>query len=268
MRAILVALLLLAPGGCIERLRGLEPEPPVATTLPWALSGCTFVVAIVPVPAARLDGRLPEGFRALAPAEIGLPADPRGDANVGVEAWRCAEGTGANASELLNDVPYGAVFSFVEPPADRVVNGSRYHFVKWDVLVPDEARRAILLAHGVPAQAGDATFPQFQPVADKTLFDVSLDLNGTWTMRGTTANPDASLLAFSFAEFTPTPHGLATWTTNVTAQTATSGTGTLASTAGFFREVVGNAQTQAYYIAGTGGAFENGTITLPPIPLD
>lgn len=271
MRASPACLLLLVPllSGCIvDQLRGLEPAEPLPTVLPWGLTGCTFVVAIVPVPASRLEGRLPAGFTPLTPAEIGLPADPRGNGNVGIEAWKCNGGVGHNESVELNLTDYGAVFSFVRPPDELAVNGSRFHFVKWDVLIPDETRRAILLEHGVPAQNGTVTVRQFRSVADQTLFDVGLELNGTFTLGGATAVPDASMLSFAFTEFTQTPHGLATWTTNVTAATVTSGSGPIVIPEGFVREVVGAERAQAYYMAGTGGAFSNGTITLPPRPLD
>ena len=271
MRPLLAAFLLLVPltaGGCVDRLRALEPDAPTETVLPWGLSGCTFVIAVVPVQASALQDKLPEGFRALTPAEAGLPSDMQGDANLGVEAWRCAEGVGLNASAPLNDVAYGAVFSFVEPPADVAVNGSQLHFVKWDVLVPDPDRRALLQEHGVPAQEGNATFSRFQPVGPGNAFDVALELNGTWSLRGTAANPDASLAAFSFSEYTQTPHGLAVWTTNGTSESGASGAGVLTSTSGFFREVVGSDRAQAYYLAGTGGALVNGTLRLPPLPLE
>lgn len=269
MRVLLLALLLVAPAaGCIERLRGLEPDPPVGTVLPWSQSGCTFVVAIVPVAAARLQDRLPPGFRSLTPAELELPDDPRGDANLGVEAWRCAEAVGHNESVTLNDVAYGALFSFVEPPAELVDNASQYHFVKWDVLVPDRERRDLLMLHGLPAYDGNATFPRFQPVQDAVAFDVGLELNGTWTIRGTTVNPEPGFQAFAFTEYTATPHGLAKWTTNATAGATTSGAGFLTSTSAFFREVAGSDRAQAYVIAGSGGAFANGTLTLPALPIE
>lgn len=270
MRTLLVAALLVAPlaAGCItDRIRDLAPPEPTETVLPWGLSGCTFVIAVVPVPAARLAERIPPGFRVLAPAEIGLPADPRGDGNVGIEAWRCAEGVGLNASEPLHDTPYGAVFTFVEPPEELRVNGSRYHFVKWDVLVPDAGRRALLQAHGVPALEGNVTFARFQPLpGGRAAFDAELALNGTYTLRGTSAQADATE-PFSFVEYTQTPHGLARWSTNATFETLGSGTGIVAASGGPFRELAGE-RPQAYVLVGTGGAFANGTLTLPPRPLD
>lgn len=270
MRASAACLLLLAPllSGCVvDQLRGLEPPEPVPTVLPWGLSDCTFVVAVVPVPASRLEGRLPPGFTPLTPAEIGLPADPRGNANVGVEAWKCNGGVGHNASAELGLTDYGAVFSFVRPPDDLAVEGSLYHFVKWDVLIPDETRRGILLDHGVPAQNGTVTVHQFRALGEQTLFDVGMELNGTFSLGGSTAVPDARLRSFAFTEYTQTPHGLATWQTNATAATVTSGSGPLTLPPGIMQDVVGAGRTQAYYMAGTGGALSNGTITLPPKPL-
>ena len=264
-------LLLLAPllSGClVDQLRGLEPPDPVPTVLPWGLTDCTFVVAVVPIPAARLEGRLPPGFTPLSPAQIGLPADPRGDANVGVEAWKCNGGVGHNESVELNLTDYGAVFSFVQPPEDLVVNGSLFHFVKWDVLVPDAPRRDILAAHGVPAQNGTVEVRQFRSLTDQNLFDVGLELNGTFTLSGSTAAPQPQFQAFAFTEYTQTPHGLAVWTTNVTATAVTSGAGPLVIPEGLMLDIVGAERTQAYYLAGTGGAFSNGTIVLPPLPLE
>lgn len=263
--ALLLVAALLLPG-CVLDPRSLEAPDPEPTVLPWGLSGCSFVIAVVPVPAAALAARLPSGFRVLTPAEAGLPSDPRGDGNLGVEAWRCNQGVGHNASVELNDVSYGAVFTFVEPPPELRDNESRYHFVKWDVLVPDAERRVLLAERGVPAQNGTVEFRRFQEAAGRIALDAGLDLNGTYAFQGVAGAPAGDSSAFSFTEFTPTPHGLVRWRTNVTAGTLVAGGGVLATPPGFVREVVGAERVQAYLLAGSGGAFENGTIVLPPAP--
>ena len=271
MRASAACLLLLAPllSGCVlDQLRGLEPAAPEPTVLPWGLTDCTFVVAVVPVPAARLEGKLPPGFTPLTPAEVGLPNDPRGDATVGVQAWKCNGGVGHNASVELGLTDHAAVFSFVRPPEGLAVAGSGFHVVEWDVLVPDEPRRGILLAHGVAAQNGSVTVRQFRSLTEQTLFDVGVEMNGTFGLGGTTAAPEPRFRSFAFAAYAQTPHGLAVRTANATAATATAGAGPLTLPPGLLRDAVGAERTQAYYVAGTGGAFSNGTLTLPPRPLE
>lgn len=269
--ALVLSVLLLAPAfaGCADRLRDrLEPAPSQATVLPWGLSGCSFVVAFVPVPASRVAPHLPAGFQSLSFAQMGFPNDPRGEANVGVEAWRCQEGVGHNESAVLNAVPYGTIFTAVEPPADLKDNESTLHFLKWDVLVPDAPRRGILQAAGVPAMEGNVTFNRFvQAPTGGITFDVVLDLNGTFAFRGTSAVAEQSLTRFAFTEFTPVPEGYARWRTNVTADAAFVGGGFLGTPPGLFRDVAGGERVQAYYIAGVNGAFSNGTIVLPPRPL-
>lgn len=272
MRAILLlSVLLLAPvfSGCADRLRDeLEPDAPVATVIPWGLSGCSFVVAFVPVPAARLSDRMPAGFKSLSFTEMNFPSDPRGEANLGVEAWMCQEGVGHNESVVLHAVPYGAIFTAVEPPADLKDNASALHFLKWDVLIPDAPRRGLLQRAGVPAMEGNVTMNRFaQSPAGGIAYDVALDLNGTFTFRGTSILPEASLTSFSFTEFTAVPDGFAVWRTNVTADTAFVGGGVLTTPPGFFREAAGGERVQAYVIAGTNGVFSGGAITLPPRPL-
>lgn len=271
MRSRLVCLLAaLVPllAGCTLDPRQLAPPEPTETVMPWGLAGCSFVIAVVPVPASRLADRIPAGFRVLGPTEVGLPDDPRGDGNLGIEAWRCNDGVGHNASVELHDVAYGAVFSFVEPPEDLRDNESLYHFVKWDTLVPDDERRLILERHGLPVLNGTNEFRRFQDVGGRILLDVGLELNGTFAFSGTAAGPVDGMGAFSFTEFTPTPHGLARWRTNVTTPHIVSGAGFLSVPPGFVRDVVGADRVQAYLLAGNGGAFENGTIVLPPLPLE
>lgn len=272
MRARLVCLLVALASllaGCALDPRQLAPPEPAETILPWGLAGCSFVVAVVPVPAGRLADRMPPGFRPLSPTEIGLPDDPRGDGNLGIEAWRCNDGVGHNESVELHDVPYGAVFSFVEAPEHLRDNESRFHFVKWDTLVPDEERRLLLERHGLPALNGTAEFRRFQDVAGRLLLDVGLELNGTYSFDGAAGAPAEGMDAFAFTEFTPTPHGLARWRTDVTAAQVLSGGGGFVSVpAGYARDVLGADRVQAYLLAGTGAAFENATLTLPPLPLE
>lgn len=270
MRALvsLAVLLALLVSGCIADPRALAPPEPTETTLPWGLAGCSFVVAVVPVPPERLADRMPEGFRSLTFEEIGLPADPRGRGNLGVEAWRCNDGVGHNESVLLNDVSYGAVFSFVEPPEALRHNESRYHFVKWDVLIPDAPRRDLLADAGVPALNGSVEMARFQQTAGRLVFDVRLDLNGTYALQGSAAAPADDLKTMTFTEFTPARDGLVRWRTNVTAEVSLAGAGVLAVPAGFARDVLGADRVQSYFLAGSGGAFVNGTIVLPPRPLE
>lgn len=257
--------------GCADLRGTLEAPPPpeYAQVLPWSVTDCQYAVAIIPIQAEAIGARTPAGFRILAVNEIPdfpVPAEPRGDGNLGVELFRCASGTGLNESANLTDLSYGSVFSFVEPPAELREENMTFHFLKWDVLVPDDARRALLTSAGVPAVTGNATFSRFQDVgpvkAVQGLLEMGEDtyvLEGAGQGQGTDA-----LTEVSFLEFTDVGNGeFVEWRTNMTSTQAFAGSGFVDLTgASWVRNVVGSDRAQAYYIAGT-GSLQNGTIALP-----
>lgn len=251
--------------GCAALRDRLEadPVPEIAQVLPWTLTDCNVLIALLPATEAAIADRIPDGFDVLALSEIpGIPPqEPRGDANVGVEVWRCASGSGLNATQNVTDIAYGSVFSFVRPPDDLADENATYHFLKWDVLVPDEARRLILQAEGVPALPGNATFDREQPVGPATLFQAAMDLgDDAYGFEATTGQ--AAEAPASFVEFSETPHGFVVWRTNVTASGMTAGTGLVdLSGASWLRAALGKESEQAYYLAGR--ASLDGTISIP-----
>lgn len=259
-RTLVLAILLLpALAGCTTPRDLFEAPTIPAQTHPWGLRECSYVVAVLPASAARVQQHLPDGFRALAPQDVGLPRDARGaDGNVGVEAWRCGQGVGSNNTTLESPV-YGATFAFVEPPAELKENGTRFYFVKWDVLIPDEARRTLLEDAGVTAYNGSVTLTRGPAALDRA-FVATLAMNGTYTMRGAAAQA-SNLTEFRFVEFTAVPDGLVVWRASV-AGTALGGAGTVALPPGRLRDVVGSDSAQAFFLSGT-ASFEPANFTLP-----
>lgn len=252
--ALLVALCLLA--GCAQLRRDLEsdPVPEFSARVPWALSGCQLVIAVVPADPAAFADRIPPGFRVLGVNEIpGLPAqDTRQAGNLGVEAFRCASASGLNASANVSDASYGSVFAFVEPPRELRDANATHHFLKWDVLVADPALREALRAEGVNATDGNATFSRFQDVGPGRLFQAAARMaNDTFEFEGGSgAAADAE--AFSFVEFTPVGDRLVRWRANVTSSGLTGGAGFLASDGpGWASDVLGS-RAQAYLLSGGG----------------
>ena len=270
---VLVSILVLAAAlaGCAD-LRGnleAEPAPAFREVLAWGTTNCQFAVAIMAIDQSDIGARVPEGFRVLSIPEIPdfpVPAEPRGDGNLGVELFSCESGTGLNATANVTPMVYGSVFSFVEPPADKRDENATYHFLKWDVLIPDEARRAMLVAEGVPAVPGNVTFSRFQDVGPLTAIQGRMELGEDVYVfdAGGQAQDVAAMGAISFVEFTDVGRDeFVVWRTNMTAQTMQSGSGFLdLSGASWVREVVGSARPQAYYLTGL-ASFEDGSIALP-----
>lgn len=270
---VLVSILVLATAfaGCAD-LRGnleAEPEPEFREVLPWTTTNCQFAVAIIAINTDEIGARVPEGFRVLSIPEIPnfpVPADPRGDGNLGIELFSCESGTGLNATANITPMVYGSVFSFVEPPADKRDENATYHFLKWDVLIPDDARRGLLASERVPALPGNVTFSRFQDVGPLTAVQGIMQMgedeyvfDGGGQPQGTDA-----LAAVSFVEFTDVGNGeFVVWRTNMTAQSVQAGSGFVdLSGASWVRQVVGGARPQAYYLTGV-ASFDDGTIALP-----
>ncbi|MGB0652974.1 MAG: hypothetical protein ACPGQL_07215 [Thermoplasmatota archaeon] len=218
-QVLLVAAALLA-AGCLadDDPRDSDPaarftEPSGAATLPWGLTDCQAVIATVAADEAALAPFLPDGFRSLSMTEVaglGLPVDPVGGGNLGIEVLTCASGVGLDGS--IQGLHYGSVFTMVEPPAELADGNVTFHFVKWDVMIPDQPRRDVLAGRGVPAVDGAGYMLQFQQVGDATLFDAVLEMDGdVHTLRGAAAAPYDT--EGSFVEFTAVPDGFVTWHT-------------------------------------------------------
>lgn len=259
MRTVLL-LLSLTLAGCAT-LDELRPPASEATVLPWGLTECRFAVAIIPAEAEAVKAHLPPGFEPYSFSEIGLPPDPRGGANVGVELWACDDGVAANGT--TGPLAYAATFTFAHAPQGLDVNGSTFTFYKWDVLAQDPALRQALDDAGVPAYEGEGAFSQFQ-AAPQGAFDGTTTFNGTYALQGILAAPaDDALRSFRFTELTQGSDGLVWWNVTAESTTVASGTGRVTLPEGTLRDIVGTPTAQAYFLGGM-GSFTNATVTLPP----
>ncbi|HEX2065406.1 MAG TPA: hypothetical protein VHI93_01200 [Candidatus Thermoplasmatota archaeon] len=216
-RALPSFLLLGLLAGCLSPPAEV-PLPGDAPVLPldlaWGLTGCKAAVIAFSVPASAVAPHLPPGFRPMGIPEgaFGVSGTPS-DGSFGMEMMECQSGTGL-AGEVKG-ISYGSYFAFVEPPAELSRSNVTYQFYKWDVLVPDAARRDLLAERGVPARNGTASFSRFDRVGQAIAFDGLLQLgNATHRFQGTAAAPDAP--TGSFVEFTKVPRGVAVWSANYT----------------------------------------------------
>lgn len=269
MRAVLLLLATVLAAGCLDQLRGdleAEPVPAFSAVMPWRLDECQYAIAIVPADPAAFADRVPEGFRVLAVNEIpGLPAreEPRARGNLGIETFACAGGSGVNETANLTDVQYGSVFTFVEPPAALRDPNATYHFVKFEVLVPDAERQALLVAEDIPAMNGTAVFSRYQDVGPASVVQSRLALlNDTYDLEAASGAPMEALASISFVEFSVGEHGFTIWHANVTSSAVTGGVGQLlVGEESWVADVVGT-RVQAYYLAGRGSLTE-GSIKIP-----
>lgn len=207
-------------GGCLERLDGNgDAEPLDDLRMPWGLTGCRFGVALIDVPAEVVAAYIPDGFRSLSVAEVGIGGNtgrqvpnPTDGGNFGVEVFQCDEGVGLDGA-AVQGMMYGSYFTAVEPPP-ALRRDVTFHFVKWDTLVPDEPRRGLLQSYGLNVRSGTASVGQ--PVLQGSLSSYSgtLDFGGeeTLTFEGSSLAPQESV---TFVEYMVTPHGLAAWSTTV-----------------------------------------------------
>lgn len=240
-------------------------EPPgdasVARTMSWGLEGCTVAVAVVPVPASALVPHVPEGFRLLSPAEVGLPPDPRGDALFALETFSCALATADN--ESTEDAYHGGAFTFVEPPAELVdPEVDFFTFFRWDAAIASPKLRSFLADAGAPAYEGSASFTTAtMPQAGGPL-QAGLEVNGTsFTFTGA-AQPPGGEFGGVFDEYFATPDGLLRWKTTGIAPFGQGG-GSVQVSGGIAEEVLGAAPVPGYVVFLTDVAFVNGTATAP-----
>lgn len=211
MRVLLLVALALA--GCLA-----SPDPSPATAaddvdvLPWGLHECRYLVAFLPVRADAVRPHLPEGFEP-APGLV-----PGASASLGVEAFSCAGGMGFG--EDVAPMSYGSTFASVVPP-EALAMDVPFQYVKWDTLVPDDARRALLVARGFPARAGAVT------IEEGALTTATMDMVdvGAFTIQ-VAAGPEGEGGEGAFAEFTPGEGAaLARWNATATNVTVASGRG-------------------------------------------
>jgi hypothetical protein len=152
MRSLLVALAVLAAAlsDCAQPSPAAAPTPqpaaPPATNLalPWTLTDCRALTAFFDVDSQKLQALLPPGF---APG----PRLRAGQTTMGVDAFRCKSGAGANGT--LQDIAYDSFWANAVPP--KALQGDvKLWYVKWDTLVADQEARALLLARNASVRAG------------------------------------------------------------------------------------------------------------------
>lgn len=272
----MVVLLLLASAlaGCVDDGSDDDADSgddgtdagPSLSTLPWSLTDCRVVVALVPVSADAVEAHLPEGFRAGSGQEaFGLPPDVRGDAVIGLESFACASGTGLN--DTVDHLAYGAYFTAVVPPDEHAVDEADVSLFKWDTLVPDAPRRAHLEARGMPVVDGATDLSGLEETPLGHRFDVTLQMAGDeHRFQGTADQPAEDFRkGFYFVEHMAADEGLAAWhMPENEAPDALSGTGIVTLAAGSLpAQIVGGDSSQAFFASATTVQFVNGTIELP-----
>ena len=232
-------------------------------TLTWDLLDCEAIILLLPATAEALAPHLPEGFSPLpladAVAEMDVPVDPV-DGNIGVETFECASGAGLHGP--VEPMTYGSYYVMVEPPEEfrREVD---FHFIKWDVLVPDAERRALLQAHGVPALDGGVTTTVFQQVDAIKFGDQSLSIGGSSHRLVANGAVPYSKSQGRIAEFTVTEHGLVEWQTDFEFHSVSNGPAVVeVGPDNLLAEVVGaGPQVGAAFIGSM--SFVQGQIRLP-----
>lgn len=274
--ALLLAGVVLA--GCSGRAPPADDGPALpalpARELPWSMQGCTFVAAVLQVPVSVVAPFVPPGFRVMHAAEFalegasgqGLPTPPTGgdDGNIGVEAFQCADGAGLDG-EVVPGLTYASFYTGVEPPAE-LRRDTPFHFVKWDVLIPDQARNQLLASYGVPVHNGTAT--------------ASLGLIGQQSLAQVTASTDFGFGPFTFdakalapfpddrcgfVEFTPVPTGFVEWT--MACHFVTGGVGPLTvdvPVGSWFADAIGAGSHDGLGFIGVVD-FAQGSIKLPAV---
>lgn len=239
-----------------------DDDEQATLVIPWSLTNCTAVAAAVPVDSEVLSSHLPSGFTPWTPAEAGLPPHPTADAVLTLEAWRCEQGSTLDG-ETMKEMSFGAIEAPVHAPEGIPVAEDAYTPYSWQMLIPDEPRRALLQDAGVPAVAGTVDLSGYTPTPAGSVFSVRWELDGeAYTFTGTTQRPmDRGTVAEE--EITIADGGYAVWSSTIVDDQVVTGTGTLEVPAGSLAaEIIGSESTQAFLLTGEPG-FEDGRITLP-----
>lgn len=255
----LVALL----AGCVAPLEGTPPpsSSAEAMTLAWSLESCRAAVGVVPVPAASLAAHLPPGFTPLAPADIGLPPDPRGDAVIAFEVFRCAAAHAGG--ETVEDAAHGGVFTFVDPPAELVdPEVDFFHFYRWDTLLASSTMRAFFAEAGAPVFDGTASISAGGAPGGGGPLQAMLDVNGTsFTLVGASQGQSGSF-GGTFKEFFATAQGFPAWKTTGLSPFG-QGAGTVQASGGLGEALLGGEPVAAYVVFVEDVSFVNGTASRP-----
>lgn len=224
--------------------------PAAALELPWELIECRYFIADVPVEAAGLEARLPEGFALdhdpspLAPATGGAPY-------LGIEAFTCADGS-----------LWASTFTSVVPPEELTVP-DHLLFVMWETLVDNATRRDELAARGLPVRDGTVTFFDDPTPAPTTEVRFEIEGVGAIVMLGLHARP-GSPFGGDFVEYMEAEDGtLAAWSTHYEADTVAAGQAVVDLPAGsWLADVAGGTRAHGTMITGT-WSFTGGSVRVP-----
>lgn len=264
MRPLLACAAAALLAGCLAG----DPAPPPAADptpggapIPWELRGCRYFVLDVPVPAERLQARMPEGFTVSGTASPLSPATGEGPL-FGIETFVCDEGTGL-ANETVAPIAWASFYTFADPPADLLIE-DHLHFVMWDTLVPDAPRREALAARGLPVHAGESAIEEGPAAAPRIVATFSMEGLGAFRMEGAVAQ-DGTPFAGDFVEYMEGDGGrVAAWRTHFEASTARSGRAVVEVPAGsWVADVLGGERAVGSFITGE-WRFTDGAIALPP----
>lgn len=260
--ALVAVLALLTVSGCVasppaDDAADAKTSPPAFDgELSWGLSECRYVVSWGFVDGDSLAPHLPEGFTVRRSEGVaGVPA-PGGDTLFGLDAMTCSSGQGLDGVEAPMEAGY--VWAAADPPESLLQGGipAAEHYVKWDVLVPDDARRGLLLEYAVPVRDGSAS------VRDTTLGqDAQLRLDGVGTLTIQTVE-SLTIGAFDgeFVKFTESANGVVAWRAHAVSGERTTGDAVLSFPEGsWMADVVGDTMLR--------GAFHSGTWTYEPARL-
>jgi hypothetical protein len=209
-------------------------------------------VISVPVPSASGAPFLPKGF---APQPIGVAS---GTTFFGVEAFRCKSGSGLR--DNVSDLAYASFWAAAIPPGSLTVKGVTQYYVKWDTLVPDDARRAVLAQAGFPARGGTAAVAM--DAAGVVTATAHMERAGDITIQGVAAGSQANPAA-SFIEFTPVGDGVVgAWGATSAPSTDAVGPGTVAVSAGSVAAKILGATTASGGLDVSTWTFHDGNVTL------
>lgn len=234
---------------------------PTGATMPWHLDDCFYAYTLIPFPAARVTERMPPGFRAM----LGTQATAGLVTHLGFEIDDCASGSGLDGA--VAGMQYASTWVQAEAPPKHKVPGVMM-FVNFDVLVPDDDRRAVLAQHGTPARDGLVT-PSRDVLADPLLpFRVDYTMEGVGDFRFDVApQPKATQAggpSGEFAQYTLGENGSLTyWRTKWDASYAQNGEGVVHLPEGsWYAEAAGATVLPAHFTFGRWD-YHDGRIVLP-----
>lgn len=204
---------------------GERDGAPGMIEFPWGLESCRASWWLAPASAEALREHLPEGFEpAPTPQLPGI--DLAGiDTYLGFDAFECRSGTGLNGT--IEPITFGSLFTRVVPPDDHAVEGLDAYFFRWEVLIPDPPRFDRLTELGLAVRKGDAQIEASSPAGSPGPWQntLSLDGLGTFTLTGSTTEPESPGDDIPWAAYTPAGDGIATWRATATDLTASLGWG-------------------------------------------